>query len=69
MTAGKLATIFPKILGNSLRDTLYLHKQSVSIVFILFFSSVNDSVMFFDEIIKPKKTKQGFLMVNTDFSV
>ena len=54
MTAGKLATIFPKILG----DTLYLHKQSVSIVFILFFfSSVNDSVMFFDEIIKPKKTK------------
>ena len=58
MTAGKLATIFPKILGNSPRDTLYLHKQSVSIVFILFFfSSVNDSVMFFDEIIKPKKTK------------
>ena len=57
MTAGKLATIFPKILANSLRDILHLPKQSVSIVFILFFfSAVNDNVIFFDQMIKPKKT-------------
>ena len=57
MTAGELATIFFKILANFLIDILYLHKQSVSIVFILFFfSSVNDGVMIFDKIIKPRKT-------------
>ena len=58
MTVGKLATIFPKILlANSLRDILHLRKQSVSIVFILFFfSTVNDNVIFFDEMIKPRKT-------------
>ena len=69
VTVGKLATIFPKILGNSLRDVLYLHKHSVSIVFILFFfSSVNDSVIFFDEIIMTRETIV-WLGVNTDFSV
>ena len=57
MTARKLATLFPKILANSLRDILHLPKQPVRIVFILFFfSSVNDNVIFFDEMIKPRKT-------------
>ena len=57
MTTGKLATIFPKILANSLRDILHLPKQSVIVFFVLFFfSSVNDNVIFFDEIIKPRKT-------------
>ena len=58
------------ILGKySLRDILHFPKQSISIVFILFFfSSVNDSLIFFDEKIKPRKTIV-WLELNTDFSV
>ena len=57
MTAWRLVTIFPKILANSLGDILHLPKQSVSIVlFLFFFSSVNDNVKFFDKKLEQRKT-------------
>ena len=69
MTVGKLVTIFPKFLINPLSDILHLPKKSVSIVFALFFFSlVNDNIIFFDKLLKPRK-KIVSLEVNTGFSV
>ena len=69
MTVGTLVTIFPKFLVNPLSDIFHLPKQSVSIVFVLFFFSLaKDNIIFFDKMLKPRK-KIVSLEVNTGFSV